>query len=158
MPARSARKLQLISEAGARRVFKLGADSATTIVARTPLMSDPGSAANRDEMTRMVMEKAPAFAEATMRLAGRGPAMNLPLQRFVGDQFKLNYDLLAQTMRVSNPTGTAVAQQAWLAGSTKLVLRLGLELSASSLAGFSAALVPIHREARANARRLVRRK
>jgi hypothetical protein len=135
-------------------VLKLGADAAATIAARTPLMADPSSASNRAEITRMVMEKPPAFADAAWRWAGKGPALMQPWQRFLDDQSKLNADLVAAIVRDCNPTKLIGAQQSWFLGSLRLAARLSLELTASSVVGFSASLVPIHREASANARRL----
>ncbi len=154
MPTRSARKLKRVSEIGARRVLKLSADSAAAIAARTPLMADPGSASNRNEITRMVMEKPPAFADAAARWMGKGPSLFIPLQRFVNAQLKLNNALSAQALAAGNPVSLAAAQHAWVMDSSKLSMRLGMEFSARSVSNFNSSLTPIERKASANARRL----
>ncbi len=154
MARREAWRLQRASEAGARRVLKLGADAATTIAARAPMLNDPASTVHRAELTRMIMEKPPAFADAAVALAGKAPYLLRPWQRYFVDQSKLGGQLVATMAQAGSPTAALGAQQAWLLGTMKLVTRLGLELSAVSVAGLSASMVPLHRRARANARRL----
>lgn len=154
MPRRSAWRLQRASEAGARRVLKLGADAATTVAARSPMLSEPGAAIHRAELTRMVLEKPPAFADAALALAGKAPYLMRPWQRYFLDQNKLSGQLLTTMVQAGDPSAALGAQQAWWVGSMKLVTRLGLELSAVSVAGLNASMMPLSRRAGANARRL----
>lgn len=159
LPVRRLARSAELAGTAARRATQLAADSGNVIAARMGLaataMADPARA-DGAEFQRMLSEKVDAFSAASQIMAQRSATLGFELARLGAAEAAAAQRGLADVALAGSPAA-ALAAQARLVGAfwgrawanAALLTQLGLRAQ-------SAALAPVQRTVRANARRLRR--
>jgi hypothetical protein len=148
-----------MARAGAASVRngELGLAAGNVIARRVALgvaaMGNP-AAADHAEFARMVPEKVEAFSAAGGILVQKSAAIGRQVARYTVSEAGLASQAAIGMAACRSPVDLFNAQSRYLAGAAGRLFALGFRLGTMGLAIGGAAMVPVHRAATANAKRL----
>jgi len=159
---RDARKLTRTFAAAAastRKSNELAAASGEVIAHRMALgaaaLADPMTA-DHVEFSRMVPEKLAALSAVAAILQRRSAAVIAEMARFAGSEAAIALRAAGELTRCRTPADIAAAQSRFVLGWFARAVSQSLALGALAMSAGGAMLVPVHRAATANAKRLRR--